>query len=206
MGGMNKMPNYCDCDLRISGNAKDLKEFEEFAKSDRKFLDYEDERMSEIDEDAYHSEIKIIDFNKFIPSPRYQKFMFERELNKIKDKSEKKSKLFAYHISNNDEELKKYNLGDGWYDWNCRNWATKWNLNGDNISFKRLSKSIFYNFLTAWNPPMPVIYAMSEKFPKLKFNLKYYEQGAGFKGELGLKNREVIINKEDKDYRGGRGG
>ncbi len=63
-----------------------------------------------------------------------------------------------------------------WYEWNCKNWGTKWNsidayMNGDSICF-----------YTAWSPCSPVIKALSEMFPDVRIEYYYDEAGMCFCG------------------------
>ena len=58
---------------------------------------------------------------------------------------------------------------------------------------------------SAWSPPIPVIKAMSDKFPSLKFKLKYYEMGMGFKGVYTVEGGTVLEDSDAK-YNGHRGG
>jgi hypothetical protein len=63
----------------------------------------------------------------------------------------------------------------------------------------------FYQFDTAWSPPLPVIQAASNKFLAVRLTLRYYEGGCGFKGILVCKAGQVLRN-ECGEYRGRRGG
>ena len=65
--------------------------------------------------------------------------------------------------------------------------------------------SIVYHFSTAWLPALPLVERMSEMFPKLEFNYRYYERGCCFQGRLLVKNGEVKDNMT-KEYTGNRGG
>ena len=95
--------------------------------------------------------------------------------------------------------------GDNWYDWNVRNWGTKWDVavseedrnpdtyyeeadNGDN-------KVIYYNFNTAWSPPHPAIAELSKQYPDLLFTLSYEEE-TGWGGECEFLRGEQISTSE----------
>jgi len=113
--------------------------------------------------------------------------------------------------------------GNHWYDWNVRNWGTKWDVcvspedkypdtyiegptpNGENLV-------VYYNFNTAWSPPIPAIEKLSSQYPTLLFTLSYEEeQGWGGEGEwlngknisiseYGWKCRECDNEEEDTPY------
>ena len=90
-----------------------------------------------------------------------------------------------------------------WYNWNCNNWGTKWDASDPNVI--DIPSATTYEFSTAWSPPLPVIIAAAKQFPKLTFDLRYWESGIGFQGRLRVKDDEVFI-RENKDYNGQRGG
>jgi hypothetical protein len=95
-----------------------------------------------------------------------------------------------------------------WYSWNVRNWGTKWDVavspddkypdtymegptqNGENLV-------VFYNFNTAWSPPVPAIEKLSAQYPSLLFTLSYEEeQGWGGEGEW-LRGENISISEYD---------
>ena len=101
---------------------------------------------------------------------------------------------------------------DNWYDWRVKNWGTKWPASGVELCstkvFHMTSEKpieIIYDFETAWSPPEPIVMKMSKMFPKLKFKLKYWEAGMGFRGIFIAKNGKIIKNRT-YNYMGDRGG
>ena len=95
--------------------------------------------------------------------------------------------------------------GDNWYNWNVRNWGTKWDVaissdekysdtsiqeadNGDN-------KVIHYNFNTAWSPVFPAISKLSEQYPDLLFSYSYEEE-TGWGGECEFLRGKMISQME----------
>ena len=105
-----------------------------------------------------------------------------------------------------------YHLQDGFnsggYDWCVKNWGTKWGIYSAVLKETKLAgkrSKVAYTFRSAWSPPLPVINAMSIKFPQLKFKLKYYERGVGFKGTFEVQAGQVSAEKQES-YRGSRGG
>ena len=81
-----------------------------------------------------------------------------------------------------------------WYDWNVRNWGTKWNAYDidysdtfDNDDIDNNQHSISYHFNTAWSPPYGIITALSKKIEELKLNVTFswhYEEEQGWGGEF----------------------
>ena len=92
-----------------------------------------------------------------------------------------------------------------WYNWNVRNWGAKWDVavssdeqypdtymetspNGENLV-------VYYNFNTAWSPPMPAIAELSKQYPSLLFTLSYEEE-QGWGGECEFLRGEMISISE----------
>lgn len=46
-------------------------------------------------------------------------------------------------------------IGEGWYDWNCKNWGTKWNCWSSEIDELKTHSEI--RFFTAWSMPVPIV-------------------------------------------------
>ena len=115
--------------------------------------------------------------------------------------------LEAYHKQPAPATLPMDFSGDDWYNWNVRNWGTKWDVavsstdkhpdttmedtaNGDN-------HVVHYNFETAWSRPMPALINLSSQYPDLLFTLSYEEE-TGWGGELELL-RGVVISESEYD-------
>ena len=100
------------------------------------------------------------------------------------------------------EDPKKLFSGDNWYDWNNRNWGTKWDVavsndtkyaetellhdeaNGEN-------HVLVYRYNTAWSPATPVLEILSAQYPDLLLTLNYEEE-TGWGGEDEFVNGEHI--------------
>jgi len=89
--------------------------------------------------------------------------------------------------------------GNNWYDWNVRNWGTKWDVGvGDDNEYpdttmERHDKvsAVIYNFNTAWSPPTPAILALSSQYPELVFHL-YYQEETGWGGDIKIMKGVVL--------------
>ena len=96
--------------------------------------------------------------------------------------------------------------GDDWYNWNLRNWGTKWDValssdevyapdtyiegpvqNGENLV-------VYYNFNTAWGVAMPALTELSVQYPELLFTLSYEEE-TGWGGELEILRGKTISDE-----------
>lgn len=94
--------------------------------------------------------------------------------------------------------------GSGWYDWNVRNWGTKWDANdeeGDpDLENLKDHDSISYRFSTAWGIPEPIFRAMVEQHPELDFDF-YSEEEQGWGAEYTSSDgdegeRSLILTRE----------
>lgn len=96
--------------------------------------------------------------------------------------------------------------GSGWYDWNVRNWGTKWDANDEDGEIPDLENlqsqdTITYRFSTAWSIPEPIFRAMVEQHPELDFDFECEEEqgwGANFTSSDGDEDgeRSLILTKE----------
>ncbi len=99
------------------------------------------------------------------------------------------------------EEQMQFKTND-WYSWNVRNWGTKWDVAvGDNEAYSDTyiegptengeNLVVYYNFHTAWSPPMPAMEKLSAQYPKLLFTLSYEEE-TGWGGECEFLRGKMI--------------
>ena len=90
----------------------------------------------------------------------------------------------------------------GWYGWRLEHWGCKWDASFDGpfmalgaesanvaATVKMQGRVVYpggaeYRFDTPWGPPLPVVCALSEHYPTLRFTLRYAEPGNGFAGEI----------------------
>lgn len=118
----------------------------------------------------------------------------------------KPTDLEAYDKQFNHDPSKPIDFsGDNWYDWNVRNWGTKWDVaisNEDKYPDTNMeqadngeNKVVHYNFNTAWSPAVPAISKLSEQYPELLFTLSYEEE-QGWGGECEFLRGEIITQSE----------
>ena len=170
-----KMPNWTSCDLKIRSPDKE-KEHKEL------------KRFKAFAQTTKDGEVNSLDTNKFIPYP---------------EKFKKQDEIAAEDPTNHSI---KDGYNNGGYEWCLKNWGSKWGicraeLEEEDFKWGELS----YTFESPWSPPMPVIIKMSEMFPTLTFELRYFEQGCEFNGILECKAGK-ITNEEQGKYFGNRGG
>lgn len=177
------MPNYCDIDLWIDGP------------NVQACLD----AIAGVEDDG---EKTVFDFNKVIPYPEHWAKQ-DKEAGVIRDRickmSVEERKQWLTH-----NQFPKDGYNSGGYEWCVENWGTKWNACEPTI-VSQTPTEVQMNFQTAWAPCCPVIKKLAKRFPDLRFTMKWYEQGAGFHGELKVQGDNVLV-EENLPYDGNRGG
>jgi len=117
--------------------------------------------------DALMSKDSEVDFSSIIPMPEH---IFRGNLGLA--------------------EREKYGA-DNWFDWSVNNWGTKWNAYGEE---GRIDDEVV-KFDTAWSHPLPVIKALSRKFPDNLLHVEYADEDLGVNfGCYNMKNGEIIEN------------
>jgi hypothetical protein len=79
------------------------------------------------------------------------------------------------------EERLAYSMkfsSNGWYDWNVREWGTKWDAGSVDTNDNTEDKAPYltYSFETAWSIPEPVFTAMVRQHPTLTFDFESEEE------------------------------
>jgi hypothetical protein len=76
---------------------------------------------------------------------------------------------------------------DNWYDWNVRNWGTKWDVavspdeafpdtRMEDYEVSGDFASVMYHFQTAWSPPIEALQELSKQYPDVCFTYRYEEE------------------------------
>ena len=76
---------------------------------------------------------------------------------------------------------------DNWFDWNVKNWGTKWDTN-DDLEIRDHGDSIEIILETAWAPPTAWAKTCANKIPNLRIEIAYREPGVGFCGRCIAEN------------------
>jgi len=167
------MPNWCTNNLQVYGSKSEMQKFYD------KF------------------EGAVFSFSAFLPLPAQlsnvmspTKIVSQEEY----DNQSGESIRLTEELSN----LYKNNFGyDNWYDWQVGNWGTKWDAC---VSSETKDEDAFHVwFDTAWSPPIEWLKSVHVMFPKLKFELRYEEEGMGFCGMIEAKSCEDCWEREDFD-------
>ena len=93
---------------------------------------------------------------------------------------------------------------DNWYNWNCENWGTKWEIDDCIFELEENDTLIAVNFQTAWAPPEAWLRTVCGLYPKLSFELRFAECGMDFSGYVQCEVGEVVHeeNGENGDFYG----
>lgn len=165
------MPNWVYNNISVSGKKADLLAF--YAKASKLTPNgiNEDGSLKYDDKDA-----QVISFWNFI-EPENKTAYFETAHG---------TKPEGYEAWTFDEKM-KYDLqfkSDGWYDWNVRNWGTKWDACDTHVDNNTDEKvpNLYYAFNTAWSIPEPIYQAITEQHPELNFEF-YGEEEQGWGAE-----------------------
>lgn len=160
------MPNWCYNKVTIRAKKEVRDEIQKFLKGMhfyRPFSPKADEIM------PLESCETIFSFHSVIPQP-----------DDLLDEEDPRRKSNVPRMKDNDRGM------PGWYNWRVENWGTKWDVT--QVGFYETKVSMTYEFETAWSPVIPVIQALSEKFPNAYITLTYKEEGMGFGGSISFKD------------------
>lgn len=149
------------------------------------------EELARFKETANHGEA-VLSEAPFIPYPEHF-----RELDRIAVEYEKQH-------PGDWAGRPKDGFNQGGLDWCIEHWGTKWGF-CDPVVLTETNKFLKYRFDSAWSPPCPLIKKMGEMFWTLKFCLKYWEEGTGFKGVFRVKYG-TVTEDTNQPYHGSRGG
>jgi hypothetical protein len=177
------LPNWCENELTVLGPRDQLERFKIAAAG------YEDEAEAIASNLSPEGCGRPLDFNAFVPYPK--------EYRELDERAREYERQHGRHPPFKD------GFNSGGYEWCVENWGTKWNAH--EVRLVRRKRSLVYIFDTAWSPPIPVVLAMSRRFPDLTFTLRYWEGGMGFKGIFKAKG-DKILKDEHGGYLGHRGG
>lgn len=80
-------------------------------------------------------------------------------------------------------------------DWRVEHWGTKWDVNVVD-SHREAAGEVFFQFDTAWTPPLAALRHISTLYPGLKFALTYEESGEAFTGVYEVQDGNVLREEE----------
>jgi hypothetical protein len=173
------MPNWCFNTLTIQGPKEQVD-------SIRKRLNTPYQKKF----DNWNIETQQMEIKEYLfPNPV---FAFHNIYNHIEDGVSDEVYLSQSNYSAPIEEQLLFK-GNNWYDWNVRNWGTKWDVgvshddeypDTEELEYKSEGEDnwVVYKFNTAWSPPVPAMEKLSAIIPNCVLTLDFEEE-TGWGGE-----------------------
>jgi len=198
------MPNWVFNNLTITGKEQDLKKFME--KASKPYMTYHKGVRSQNEDGSWSYDADKIN-EQLNESPiSFMNFASPEDIDAYFGASDYKPEGYDKLSMDEKMAIAMKHSSDGWYDWNVRNWGTKWDacnpsLNSDDPS----SGSLSYSFDTAWSPAEGAYRQMVEQHPELEFEFHCEEEQGwgvvydGLEGELSV-NREWDIPESHADW------
>lgn len=202
------MPNWCTNTLTISGSEKELLRFLNKGRRNsnlprrasiaKALHDHPDDRQEFMLTDwiVRPEIVNRYDLTNYsaISNSKY------RKLVKVGDKMDTTGTVVTQEILDDmiaieKKQLKKFGVV-GWYDWNIKYLGTKWDAEM-NLRLNE-DRDIVGEFDTAWSPCIAWLENICPKFPELSFNLKYYEPGCAFCGEVNAEDGCIYIDGSEE--------
>jgi hypothetical protein len=84
------------------------------------------------------------------------------------------------------------------YDWQCKNWGTKWGAYDEAPAKIKGDDVVEYNFTTAWGAPVNFIATVSTQYPEMTFVLSFGGEGP-ILGRIIIKNGAILDDVSDME-------
>lgn len=215
------MPNWCECDLYVSGPRKSVDTFmaraaktEDGRTSPFQIASFLPIPKCLVDVEAGSSEYLHEALYGELAAARSRLAGWGYEVTTAEEAFARTAEHFGLP---REEAMAKANLYEKniretghktWYSWCVANWGTKWDASdvsvGSKLDGPRTSE-VTIHFQTPWGPPSEGMVRVSEMFPDLTFRLEYFECGMAFQGVQVIEGGEVV-EFSSSDYDGDRGG
>jgi hypothetical protein len=180
--------------MTVTGKEADLRRFAE--KASKPYTSYhkgvttvDENGSSSYNADAVNEQVRdyCISFMNFVAPEDLNMYYGASEYNPEGYESWTSEERIAYKM--------KFS-SDGWYDWNVRNWGTKWDACWPEITSNNPELGVLgYRFETAWSPAEKAFRKMAEQHPELTFEF-YCEEEQGWGVEFKGQNGRLSIVKE----------
>lgn len=188
------MPNWCSNTLTISGDVIAVLDLiERAASGEHVFVGPLNEHDKGVDwgfftpiqmealmrdDDLFRDKRdskSVLCFHAFVPMPR-EVMLAPYDGNRLKEAAAKYPEWFGRFPD----------LLSG-YDWEHKMWGVKWGASDAYVSDQGRTGdcySVFYDFNTAWGPPITFMDKLAALYPDLIFSLSYSEEGMNFAGDI----------------------
>lgn len=198
------MPNWVFNSVKITGKEEDLRKF--MGKAGKSYTTYYKGVRTEKEDGTWTFDAEAVDEKLHEAPISFMNFHSPEDVDAYFSASDYKPE--GYDKMSTEERMAhamKFS-SDGWYDWNIREWGTKWDAcNPEITNSDPSSGSLGYRFDTAWSPAEGAYRKMVEQHPELQFEF-YCEEEQGWGVEFAGENGEFFMTKEwdipnsHKDY------
>jgi hypothetical protein len=184
------MPNWVFTSMTVTGEVTDLRKFME--KASKPYTTYHKGKM--VAGVGYDPD--VINEQTFEGVISFMNFTSPEDVDAYFGASEYKPEGYAeMSMEERMAHAMKFS-SDGWYDWNVRNWGTKWDACDACMSNEDpTTGAIGYQFSTAWSPAEGAFRQMVEQHPELGFEF-YNEEEQGWGVEYVGEDGELSTVKE----------
>ena len=162
------MPNYCQNNLNVWGDATELSDFKKNC-------------LVKADSDSPYE--YDFTFEGLYPTPE-ELSNNDSPVSKRDDESEND---FKFRLNRYENE---YGY-TSWYEWRIHNWGTKWDA-CETVIITNEEDELYVGFDTAWTPPVNWLKKVSTKYPNLNFLMDYIEEGVNFCGVVRIGDGEIV--------------
>ena len=188
------MPNWVFTSMTVHGKEEDLRKFQE--KASKPYTTYYKGVRTKNEDGTWTYDENAIDERVHDSCISFMNFATPTDLDAYFANADYKPE--GYDKMSMEERMAhamKFS-SDGWYDWNVRNWGTKWDAcNAEMTNDDPTSGSLGYRFDTAWSPAEGAFQAMVAQHPELSFEF-YNEEEQGWGVEFSGEDGELSVVKE----------
>jgi CheY-like chemotaxis protein len=162
------MPNWATSKIVITSTPENLKEIREQLSKPYKYPDSEEQMAGEF---LLWNIVSPTDLYTYTGKDVEAFAEIAKNNPDLTDKRspEEKMQAFTEEMASGEwlEKLREsIATGMGWYEWNIRNWGTKWEISEDKCEVLAESEtSITYRVETAWNSPLEALDKLAEQHP-----------------------------------------
>jgi hypothetical protein len=174
------MPNWCQNETEVLGSVEDITEILRLAQTTQYELDEVDGELK-----VYETPFSM---NGLVPMPSHL-------LNTKATVGKEKEGEFANAIAGN----RDYEYSD-WYGWRLAHWGTKWDLNPETTQLNEMvvnddNASFSISYDTAWSPVNDFWIKVSEMFPNVRIDNRFFEEGCNFIGQTIIEGGETLADE-----------
>ncbi len=185
------MPNYVTNRIELQGSQDQIDDLLERIKNDvlgKWTIDFLKlvPRPPELDIEAGSSTYRgMKEYENFLND-----YIEENDIKELKIEEIPKAEEDKYLEKHKDIDHEDWDLGrkamintekygaPTWYEWNIRNWGTKWNACGYDDEYD-YSKDEEIVFDTAWSPPHQILEKMASLYPGIQFTHRWADEDVG---------------------------